>query len=445
MSINLGNLELTLIQKIDSSSSPSEIQTYTKALEYLRAGISYAVNEYSNLPIITIENAGSMYYVESENSFYISNFNENVWASLPYVSYTAYGWGNNDYCRIALIDGIYPIPCIEQSGSVNWCCVQPGDLHTTGFKRDGTIWSWGYSAYGQIGGTALGVTPSQEFRKASWFSVSVQSCGVNAIKTDGSIWGWGRNTCGYIGNNSTLTVNSPVQEISSSNNWSYIFQSGFLSLGYDAIKTDGTLWGWGYNLWGRLGDDTLISRSSPVQEITSSTNWCYASSGTHARTAIKTDGTLWSSGFNSSGQLGTNNTVCYSSPVQEISSSTDWCTTSTGFCTTVALKTDGTIWGWGRSLLAGVCICNAIDFNSSPLQEITSSTNWCCAFTNYTLTNAIKTDGTLWQWGTGGSTILQNGLYAALSSPTQEFTSKTDWTYANAGTAHAYGVRAIGN
>ena len=91
-----------------------------------------------------------------------------------------------------------------------------------------------------------------------------------------------------------------------------------------AIKTDGTLWCWGQNFSGQVGDNTNNDRSTPRQEFTSSTNWKQVSSGNSHTVALKTDGTLWCWGNNSSGQVGDNTTVNRSTPVQEFTSNTNW-------------------------------------------------------------------------------------------------------------------------
>ena len=89
------------------------------------------------------------------------------------------------------------------------------------------------------------------------------------------LYGWGRNINGQIGDGTTIFHCSPVQETTSSTNWCQV-KSGYHSL---ALKTNNTLWAWGGNYSGGIGDGTTISRSSPVQEVTSSTNWCQVSGG----------------------------------------------------------------------------------------------------------------------------------------------------------------------
>jgi hypothetical protein len=107
-----------------------------------------------------------------------------------------------------------------------------------------------------------------------------------------------------------------------------------------ATKADGTLWTWGRNFNGELGDGTIVDKSSPVQ-IGALTDWDAGSISSHAA-VVKTDGTLWAWGLNSAGQLGDGTTVDKSSPVQ-VGALTDWQKVALLVNATAAIKTDGTL------------------------------------------------------------------------------------------------------
>jgi len=116
-------------------------------------------------------------------------------------------------------------------------------------------------------------------------------------------------------------------------NWAQVSSGGACIA---SVKTDGTIWAWGINLNGRLGDNTVIERSSPVQ-IGALTNWSKVSAGNNSISAIKADGTMWGWGRNNNGQIGDNTIADRSSPVQ-IGALTDWIQTATGWFFTVALR-----------------------------------------------------------------------------------------------------------
>jgi alpha-tubulin suppressor-like RCC1 family protein len=193
---------------------------------------------------------------------------------------------------------------------------------TLAIKTDGTLWSWGGNPYGQLGSSATVYrsSPAQVGALTDWSKISIGSSAGAAIKTDGTLWLWGRNNYGTLGINSNVDrISSPTQ-VGSGTTWSEISLASGTIL---AKKTDGTLWGWGYNNNGQLGFSDLVNRSSPTQ-IGTDTNWNLISSGGYGNTmATKTNGTLWAWGQNQYGQVGTNDKVNRSSPVQ-ISSATNW-------------------------------------------------------------------------------------------------------------------------
>jgi alpha-tubulin suppressor-like RCC1 family protein len=268
---------------------------------------------------------------------------------------------------------------VQVGALTNWYQVAAGDVHSLAVKTDGTLWSWGGNYRSELGFYTSGQSrssPIQVGASSDWYQVSG---GLNfsvAIKTDGTLWSWGFRSYGRLGDNygSFNTVNSPTQR-GSLTDWHQV-SAGDTHCA--AIKTDGTLWAWGRNLFGAVGDDTTEDMSSPVQ-IGSLTNWAQVESGQNNSFAVKTDGTLWAWGVNSSGssgQLGLGDVANRSSPVQ-VGALTNWAQVSGGTTTTSAVKTDGTLWAWGNDVLGD----NTTVSKSSPIQ-IGALTNWSKVETN---------------------------------------------------------------
>ncbi len=164
-----------------------------------------------------------------------------------------------------------------------------------------------------------------------------------ALKTDGTIWGWGNNSDGQIGDGTTVEKTIPTQ-IGTNTNWREISCGLFHSF---AIQTDGTLWAWGMNSNYQLGDDSSKTKTSPTQ-IGTNTNWSKVDGGYMFSIGIQTDGTLWSWGANGSGgTLGNNGTPAYGRIPTRIGTDTDWKNISCGDSHTIAQKNDNTIWAWG--------------------------------------------------------------------------------------------------
>ena len=242
-----------------------------------------------------------------------------------------------------------------------------------------------------------------------WSKISAGFNHTTAIKTDGTLWAWGLNTNGQLGDNTTTTKSSPVQ-IGSDNNWSYVAAGDYYTI---AIKTNGTLWAWGQNTYGELGQGDTVSRSSPVQ-IGTDTNWSVVDGGNNHVLAVKTTGTLWAWGFNGNGELGDNTTVSKSSPVQ-IGTLSTWTSVTAGSNHGFAIKNDNTLWGWGRGGF-GELGDNTTSNSSSPIQ-IGTSFSKVSAGGYYTL--AVKTDGTLWGWGNNNKYQLGLANTTTYSSPVQ--------------------------
>ena len=173
----------------------------------------------------------------------------------------------------------------------------------------------------------------------NWKQVSADTI-VGAIKTDGTLWMWGDNGYGQLGDNTRTLRSSPVQTVAGGTNWKQVSTAGD---NVGAIKTDGTLWAWGYGGSGKLGDGGngfSGSRSSPVQTVAGGTNWKQISAGYNHTSAIKTDGTLWLWGSNGVGQLGDNTVASKSSPVQTIAGGTNWKQISSSYDITLAIRDD---------------------------------------------------------------------------------------------------------
>jgi len=249
------------------------------------------------------------------------------------------------------------------------------------------------------------------------------------------LYSWGNNFAGQLGQSNTTSRSSPVQ-IGSLNNWIDISDNDNTT-SY-AIRADGTLWAWGADDRGQLGitPSGQNYRSSPTQ-VGTLANWKNVGSGEWCFFAVKSDGTLWTSGFNQTGQLGLGDEVSRSSPTQ-IGSSTDWVRASGRF-SIFGTKTDGSLWAWGSN--GGLLGLGDLNARSSPVQ-VGSDYNWrnvSAVSGNHVA--AIKNNGTLWSWGLFvGFSGNNDGLFSA-STPIQ-IGSDSDWQQVTAG---IYSTLAIKN
>ena len=295
-----------------------------------------------------------------------------------------WGWGRNDFGQLGINNTSSPrcTPVTTSAGGATWKQITSTAYTIGAIKTDGTLWTWGRNAYGGVGDntTTDRLTPVTTFAGGTnWKQVSGGWRHMSAIKTDGTLWIWGNNAYGQLGTNEatgstgggTLT---PITTFVGGTNWKQVSNGvGFTA----AIKTDGTLWTWGYNNFGQLGDNTAINRSTPVTTFAGGTNWKQVA-GWNPAQAIKTDGTLWTWGYNDGGQLGTNDLITRLTPVTTFAGGTNWkrCGEK-GYTTSVsAIKTDGTLWIWGSNATYGAVGTNDMVDRLTPVTTFLGGTNW---------------------------------------------------------------------
>ena len=258
---------------------------------------------------------------------------------------------------------------------------------------------------------------------------------IGAIKTNGTLWTWGRNGYGALGQGNTIYRSSPVQ-VGALTAWSKIAAApGAMA----AIKTDGTLWTWGRNYAGGLGLGDKTNRSSPVQ-VGALTTWSNISASTYSGSnyvafiAVKTDGTLWSWGKNIGAQLGlgtgSNDNIDRSSPTQ-IGALTTWGAGKIGNQVGFGIKTTGTFFTWGTAYSGDQADYRTLIQGWAGPIQIGTLTDWWSAANRASAGNrtgfVIKSDGTLWTWGDNSSGALGRNNTADASSPVQ-LGSLTTWT-----------------
>ena len=320
-----------------------------------------------------------------------------------------------------------------------------GDIIENGtsaaIKTDGTLWQWGSNQYGQLAqnDTTQRSSPIQVGSDTTWTSVAGGQNSFLASKSDGTLWSWGDNEYGQLGLNQTETAqySSPVQIPGT--DWNT--DDGLFTLHgggtcFMIIKTNGTLWGWGRNPYGNLGQNTISYYSSPVQ--VPGTSWRSIATHDWATVGTKTDGTLWTWGVNTYGVLGDNSVAHKSSPVQV--PGTDWTKNAdTAKKTMGAVRTNGTLYTWGDAN-GGKLGDGTQTEKSSPIQIPGTTWNKFSIGAYDGAVAAIKTDGTLWTWGYNEHGVLGLDNTTSYSSPKQ-VGSETYWT-SFSGTAKGYFFQA---
>ncbi len=267
-----------------------------------------------------------------------------------------------------------------------------------------------------------------------------------ALKNDGTVWAWGWNHQGQLGDGTTTGSTEPVQVRDLSGVTA-------LTAGYyhsAALKNDGTVWAWGSNMYGQLGNGTTSNSSIPVKVLNLSGVRDISRGGSHT-IALKSDGTVWAWGSNECGQLGDGTTTNSLVPVM-VEGLTDIIAVTGGAYHTAALKSDGTVWAWGSNRMGqlgdGTTTDSPVPVMVSGLSGVTS----LASGENHVI--ALKNDGTVWAWGAnstgqaGDGTTTNRNLPVRVSGLTDAVAINAGFSYSMAltreGTVWGWGANSQG-
>ena len=317
-----------------------------------------------------------------------------------------------------------------------------GYNHIAGKKTDGTLWVWGWGNWGQLGNT----TGFDEYNPiilsnlTSWKTIKANSYNTFCIKNDGTLWGTGGNRFGALGiGNDTVQGYFELIQIGLATNWKDVVSSQSQTI---AMKTDNTLWGWGQNDYYQVGNNMCCANVLYPVQISTATDWkMIAVSNVSSSFALKNNGTLWGWGDNIADLIGQSNISVLHVPTQ-INPDTDWKDISVGEYHILALKNNGTLWAWGGSANGEAGHNPANDYNPSAPNQLPGS-NWSKITAGFRFSLGIKTDGTLWAWGKNDVGQLGDGTTTDTYIPVQIGTD-TNWDTVSAGYQHVVALKTTG-
>lgn len=324
------------------------------------------------------------------------------------------GWGSGFGPTPVALPGVTPV------------AIAAGDAHYLAVDADGTVWSWGDNQLGELGdGTfappepintrlhhVVGLTNAVAVAGGSYHSL--------ALRADGTVWAWGSNLYGELGNAVTTNGNYvpgstvPIQ-VSGLTSVVAIAAGAYTSF---AVKADGTVWAWGFNGGGQLGLGTSGGtgdgqRTSPVRVPTLSAVTRIAARYSHT-IVRKSDGSVWTWGANMYGELGNNSTQWSTAPIR-VASLTDAVDVGAGYYHSLALRAGGGVLAWGRNnygqLGDGTRLNRTTPVAVQGLGDAVTVTG------GWSHSSAVRADGTVWNWGYGQAA--GNGSYTDRSTPVQ--------------------------
>ena len=272
---------------------------------------------------------------------------------------SAWAWGQNDEGQLGDGTNTNRNAPVRVSGlSSGVVAVAAAEDNGFALSADGTVRAWGNNAVGTLGNGIAGNSNVPVGVVDSWFSsalsdvVAIASGGFHgmALKSDGTVWAWGTNGFGQLGQGSTPLASSIAVQVRGLDGGGHLSDVVAIAKGRGhslALKSDGTVWAWGHNIYGQLGDGTTTTRTTPVP-VVSLSNVVAIACGIWHSLALKSDGTVWAWGWNALGQLGDGTTTTSYTPVQ-VSGLSLGAAIAGGQAYSIALKSDGTVWTWGSN------------------------------------------------------------------------------------------------
>jgi hypothetical protein len=309
-----------------------------------------------------------------------------------------------------------PLP----AGKVKPQLVNAGDSAVL-LAPDGSLWAWGGTVSSLrhiLGWPAISQLPLRIGLDSDWTQVASGSDNTVALKNDGSLWAWGRNDNGQVGQGNFTNYYGTPTRIGTETNWTQICAGASHNL---ALKRDGSLWAWGANNFGQLGDSSTNNRSVPTM-ISTDRDWRMIVAGTGTSIALKSDGTIWSWG---SGYVLPSNDL----EPKQMASGTNWLAISAHAFTLLALKTDGTL--WIKSVNVNRVASDHVSGAAGSFIQIGRDRDWAKVYATKVSLWAQKMDGSWWVCGLrqGGQLSVGTSIVVAPSPERLSFDFEP-WAFA---------------
>lgn len=315
---------------------------------------------------------------------------------------TVWAWGNNGMGQLGNNNANSYSSPVNVVGGISFREVYSYDDHVIGIRgSDGTAWAWGYNGSGNLGNGSISnkSSPVSVLGGISFKQISVgDDHNVGIRGSDGTAWAWGQNVSGGLGNGSITGKSSPISVLGGI---SFTFVGASTDSSYGIRGSDGSLWSWGYNNSGQLGIQQAGNRSSPVS-VLGGMAFTKVAAGGWSILAIRSDNYVWSWGYNNAGQLGIGTVTSKSSPVSVIGGGTSYKEgisnpNDCGMYYSVGLDINGNGWSWGNNDYGQLGIGTTLS-HSSPV-SIIGGISFTAIYAGYSHSVGLDQYSIAWSWG----------------------------------------------
>jgi hypothetical protein len=344
-------------------------------------------------------------------------------------------WGNNKKGQLGLGTNAGVLSPLPMGQPGEYSEMQFSSQNGAFLKYDGSLWLTGTAQNGILGNNSSAIfsgnfSPVQEITNSQWQDYSLSNTGVLAVKDDGSLWGWGGIQM--------VMLQSKATQIGIAEDWSSVANG---QDAYYVIKNDASLWSFGRNNYGQLGivASGNVTASTPVSVMSGTNDWSMVEAGMYTGFAIKNDGTMYAWGANQYGQLGDGTVVNKSSPVH-IGSGITWSDVFTAGSATYGLTSGGELYGWGVANY-GLLGSGGLTYSSNPIQ-IGSGMVFETAELG-SVSTATLSSGLLYTMGNGGDGQLGNGTYNQTVTSLAPVSFPYSWLGLNTGNSTSVGGFAV--
>jgi cysteine-rich repeat protein len=318
--------------------------------------------------------------------------------------------------------------------------VATGANHSLMLREDGAVWSWGSNGSGQLGdgSTTLRNSPVPTQGLGQMKEVKAYASHSLALRaSDGTVWAWGRNTYGQLGESSSTTSSRPLPvQVSSLSGIKALAVSNHVL----ALDSDGAVHSWGYNSNGQLGDGTTTNRFTPHKLPSPLLNVRTLAAGASHSLALRSNGTVYAWGLNSSGQLGDGSNATRFTPVL-VAGLSKVVALAAGTSHSLALSSEGTVYAWGLNTSGQLGDGTTTNRKTPILVPDLTNVVAISAGANYSL--ALRSDGTVYAWGLNTSGQLGDGTTTTRRTPIP-VPGLTNVVAIAAGDNHSLAVRVVG-